>query len=111
MIPQAIHFRPYLVNRLSLRLSEGGTSLGSIPAINISAYGRLKEFHESSEARETKLPSEVDEIELGARPFGPFRSDRRRSRRNVDATGETCSFFQFSAAAGPELDISSYLLS
>lgn len=58
---QAIHFRSYLVNRLSTPspppIGQGGgsTSLRSISAINISAYGRLEEFHESSEAREAKL--------------------------------------------------------
>lgn len=55
---QAIHFRPYLVNRLQPLSAEEvrrETSLRSISAINISAYGRLEEFHESSEAREAKL--------------------------------------------------------
>ena len=36
-------------------MERHGTSLRSISAINISAYGRLEEFHESSEAREAKL--------------------------------------------------------
>lgn len=57
----------------------------SISAINISAYGRLEEFHESSEAREAKLSARWNSTGILLDP--PFSPDRHGPRtRNIETT-------------------------
>lgn len=63
---RAIHFQPHLVNRVAGQRNEFLEGR----AINISVYGRLEEFRESSETRDPELPAKSNEIGLGAGPRG-----------------------------------------
>lgn len=70
---RAIHFQPHLVNRVADQKNEFQEGR----AINISVYGRLEEFRESSETRDPELPAKSNEIGLGAGPRGPRGVVRR----------------------------------